>query len=107
MKGADWTLGVFLKVVKIGCLKPVGNCIKNAQVQLQRLLHLIEDATNAIGGNVARYFFDLAIAKEENIDLGPDEFYGFGQLQCILSGRPDAARSQQMTSQELTQHRIV
>src|SRR5690242_12826661 len=72
MESAYRTLSILLQIVEVRGLVPVGNGVKNAKVQFERLFHLIEHAPNTSGVHVARHFFDFAIAEQKDVEFWTD-----------------------------------
>ena len=79
MKCANGFLRVLLKVVEVRGGVPVGNTVEDAEVQLQRLLNLVENAPHASGLEASGGFLDLAIGQQINVEFRPYPFEGLCQ----------------------------
>ncbi len=63
-------LSVFLQVVEVGSVIPIGDAVEDAKMQFERLLNLIEDAPDAGSACVAGHLLRLAITEEIDVKLG-------------------------------------
>src|SRR5215212_10059035 len=72
MEGPDWPLSVIEQVGEIGGLVAVVDAVHDAEVDLQRLLHVEEDASDGRRFLAGRNLFYRPVGDEVDVELGPE-----------------------------------
>src|ERR1051326_4557046 len=107
MEGPDGPLGVLLQIVEVRRVVAVRHSVQNAQMNLERLLHLVEDAPDAACRRVAGRLLHLAIAEQVYVELGPDLLQRLRQGHAVIvRALLDGIRSQ-VIRQYLAEYRAV
>src|SRR5205085_808523 len=96
-----------LKVVEIRRVVAIADSIENAEMNLQRLLHLVEDAAHATGGGIAGRLFHVTIAEEIDIELGSDRLESVGEGEAVILRRSLYDFGAEVIGQELAQNGAV
>jgi hypothetical protein len=98
----DGPLGVLFQVIEVRREEPVADPVENAQVDLEQLLHPVEDASDRrriVGpGQLAH----VAIGDEIDVEFGPDGAHDTRQQRAEVRGVRFIA-SRQVRSQKLLQ----
>src|SRR5215212_598322 len=72
MEGPDWPLSVIEQVGEIRRAIAVVHAVHDAEVDLQRLLHVEEDAPDGRRFLAGRELFYRSVGDEVNVELGPE-----------------------------------
>ncbi len=96
MEGADRLLRVLLEVVEERRLVALGDAGEDREVDLERLLDLVEDAADARGRRVGDHRLGLLVGEQDDVELRPEALDDLRQHQAV--GRPTRGPSRRADS---------
>ena len=64
MECPDGTQRLLLKIVEVWRCIPVQDSVQNAEMEFQRLFHLVEHASDAARGGIPRCLFHVAVSQK-------------------------------------------
>src|SRR4029077_7040288 len=81
VKRSDRALRIFLEIVKKRRLKTILNAFQHRKMQLENLLHRVEDSAHDIGLGPARQFLDPLVGDQVKVEFRTDALQRLRKLQ--------------------------
>ncbi len=78
---SDRALGVFLEIVEERRFEAILNAFQDGKMQLEQLLHRVEDAANDIGLGIARQLLHVPVRDQIDVELGANALQRARQRQ--------------------------
>ena len=104
---AHRALRVMLEIVEVGRVEAVRDASENAQVDLERLLDLVEDPADRRGGRIAGHLLDLAVAEQVDVEFRADPLDEPGKLDPEPARRELGRVDVEVRDEEASQERRV